>query len=325
MSRPTTTPAWTAMNSAARAWTVGSADVGYMHNQDDVHALACALVGVRLNDTAMIDKAMAILKDAIGTEMHGDWLDVGRNMTAWFLTADILDIRSGEIYDWLASFQTKQLKHENTGKLMTLRQKAWETGTNASCQQGSSATAASIYLRDNDWLQHNWDCFRRICGDTTSPFQLLPNQFGDPWQANIDNRVGIQPDVVINGLNINGAYLDMGRSNPKPVTPLKYSADTSQYPQVSLNALMWAGMMLYRQGFPAFEVGDRALMRAWQFLRRIADDYSQMAWWAADKKEDAKWIAHIAYGLPLDRYPISLPVGPHDQVGWADWIYPTGL
>ncbi len=83
--------------------------------------------------------------------------------------------------------------------------------------------------------------------------------------------------------------------------------------------------MLYRQGFSAFEVGDRALLRAWQFLRRIADDYNQMAWWAADKKEDAKWIAHIAYGLPLDRYPISLPVGPHDQVGWADWIYPTEL
>lgn len=326
MALPTSGLAWDVLLSAAKAQKVDGANLSDMHNQHDVGTLAVALAGVRLGDDALISKAEACLMDAIGTEANGDSMDVGRSLAAYVFAADVLGIRSGPIYEWLASFATKRIPHDNTGIPMTFRARAWETGTNASCQVGLCSVALAVYLRDREWLEDNWNAFRRMCGDTSSPFQLKPNQFGDPWQWDINNRVGIQQTgKVINGLNVDGAIVDMGRSNPKPTTSLVYKSDMSLYPWVSYNALAWAGMVLHRQGYPAFTVGNQALMRAAIFLRRLARDYNQMGWWGQDKKEDSKWIAHVAYGLPLSEYPITLPVGPHDQVGWADWLYPNPL
>ncbi len=329
VTHPMTGNAWAAVLNQAKAQSIDGANLSDMHMQHDVGTLAVALAGVRLQDAALIAKAKACLTDAIGTEAGGDSMDVGRSLAAYVIAADTLGIRSGPIFDWLDSFRTKRIPHDNTGALMTIRDRAWETGTNASCQVGLCSVALAVYLRDAEWVRENWDAYRRICGDKTSPFVLKPNTFGDPWQADINNRVGIQPvGAVKNGLNIDGAYLDMGRSNPKPTTSLKYDARMSLYPWVSLNGIIWAGLIFHhldRKAFPAFEIQDRAILRAVKFMRRLARDTGNMGWWGQDKKEDVKWLAHVAYpnDLPLSEYPITLPVGPHDQVGWSDWTHPT--
>lgn len=328
MALKTEGAAWNAVYSRAKSQTVDGANLSDMHMQHDVGTLAVALAGVRLGDAVLIAKAEACLKDAIGTEAGGDSMDVGRSLAAYVIAADILDIRSGPIFDWLSSFTTKKIAHDNTGVPMTFRQRAWETGTNASCQVGLCSVALAVYLRDRDWLEDNWNAYRRYCGDTTSPFQLKPNQFGDPWQMDLSQRVGIQrKDAVKNGLNIDGANVDMGRSNPSPKPTLSYDARMSLYPWVSLNGAIWAALILHRQGYPAFEIQDKAILRAVKFLRRLAKDYNQPGWWGQDKKEDVKWLAHIAYpnDLPLSEYPITLPVADHDQVGWSDWTHPTKL
>jgi len=328
MALKTEGAAWNAVYSRAKSQTVDGANLSDMHMQHDVGTLAVALAGVRLGDAALIAKAEACLKDAIGTEANGDSMDVGRSLAAYVIAADILDIRSGPIFEWLSSFTTKKIPHDNTGVPMTFRQRAWETGTNASCQVGLCSVALAVYLRDKSWIEDNWNAFRRYCGDTTSPFQLKPNQFGDPWQMDLSQRVGIQrKDAVKNGLNIDGANVDMGRSNPSPKPTLSYDARMSLYPWVSLNGAIWAALILHRQGYPAFEIQDKAILRAVKFLRRLAKDYNQPGWWGQDKKEDVKWLAHVAYpnDLPLSEYPITLPVADHDQVGWSDWTHPTGL
>lgn len=328
MARDMAGNAWAAVLSDAKAQSITGANLSDMHMQHDVGTLAVALAGVRLGDAALIAKAEACLRDAIGTEAGGDSMDVGRSLAAYVIAADTLNIRSGPIYDWLDSFRTKLIPHDNTGKPMTIRARAWETGTNASCQVGLCSTALAVYLRDPEWLTDNWNAYRRVCGDVTSPFQLKANQYGDPWQVDVSTRVGIQPKgAVKNGVNIDGAYLDMGRSNPKPVHPLKYDSRMSLYPWVSLNGIIWAGLILHRQGYPAFDICDKAILRAVKYLRRLSKDYAQPGWWGQDKKEDVKWIAHIAYpaDLPLSEYPITLPVGPHDQVGWSDFTHPVSL
>lgn len=325
MALPTAGMAWDALYSAAKKQTVDGADLGDMHMQHDVGTLSVAIAGVRLNDAALITKAHACLEDAIGTEDKGDSMDVGRSLAAYVFAASVLNIRSGRIYDWLDGFRTKLIPHDNTGVPMTLRARAWETGTNASCQVGLCSLALAVYLRDEEWIKDNWDAFRRICGDRTSPFQLKPNQFGDPWQEIPGDRVGIQnKGAVVNWINVDGAYVDMGRSNPKPVPLLKYDARMSLYPWVSLNSIIWAAKIFDRLGYPAFELQDQAVLRAVKYLRRLSKDYNQPGWWGADKKEDAKWIAKQAYNLPLSEYPISLPVADHDQIGWSDWLYPEG-
>lgn len=326
MVLPTEGPAWDALLSAAKKQTVDGANLSDMHNQHDVGTLSVALAGMRLGDAALIEKGHACLRDAIGTEAKGDSMDVGRSLAAYVFAADVLDIRSGPIYEWLAGFRTRKIPHDNTGVPMTFRDRAWETGTNASCQVGLSSLALAVYLRDEEWFEKEWDCFRRICGDRTSPFVLKPNQFGDPWQEIPGDRVGIQSKgAVVNDVNVDGAYVDMGRSNPKPVASLKYDSRMSLYPWVSLNSVIWAAAIFKRLGKPAFEIEDQAVLRAVKYLRRLARENNNMGWWGADKKEDAKWIAKVAYDLPLDEYPISLPVGNHDQVGWSDWLYPVSI
>lgn len=328
MALPTSGAAYEALHSRAKSQTVTGAKLSDMHMQHDVGTLSVALDGVRLDDAALIAKAKACLTDAIGTEAGGDSMDVGRSLAAYVMAADVLDIRSGPIYEWLAGFRTKKIPHDNTGVPMTFRDRAWETGTNASCQVGLCSLSLAVYLRDQEWITDNWNAFRRICGDRTSPFKLKANQYGDPWQEIPGDRVGIQnKGAKVNGIDVDGAYVDMGRSNPKPVAALKYDERMSLYPWVSLNSIIWAGAIFKRLGYPAFEIQDRAVLRAVMYLRRLARDYNQAGWWGQDKKEDAKWIAHVAYpaDLPLSEYPIHLPVAGNDQVGWSDWLWAVSI
>lgn len=330
MSYPTSGSAWDGVAKVANAGTSRGVDVSNQDETQDNVVLAMALVGVRTNNQAMIDKAKAALTASINTEATGSdsrhrWLAVGRNVGNLVIAADVLEIRSGPIYDWLAAFKTRKLADDNSGVQKTLQEVALQSGSNASMQEAFVLAAVAAYTNDKPLLDNVWIRFRRYLGDTTSPWTLQSNQFGDGWQnVNTDQmRVGILPaGSVKNGLVTDGAVAnDSGRSNPTPKVPLTYNSD-SLYPWVGLNGAFSAATVFQRQGYPAYAFQDQALKRAtvriMEWKKAFGSD-----WWQVAKKEDAKWFAHIAYNLPLEEYPISLPVGPHDLVGFNDWTHPT--
>jgi hypothetical protein len=327
MALPTSGPAWDALLKIANSATFDGADVS---NQDSTHSrsiLAAALAGVRTGNVTLMDKAVAGLGDAIDTEEGARWLAIGRNMGAYIIAADVLDIREGPVYDWLKRFASRTLGFDNdTSKQVTLKECAWNSASNAPSQEGFVLTALAVYLKDKELLDYCWDCFKRYCGDTSAKHTFSSNGFGDPWQVNNTDagRVAILPvGAFKNGLDLNGSLTnDMGRSNPKPVNPLVYKTE-SLYPWVGLDGAFCTAMVLHRAGYPAFEIQDQALLRAVKFLRRVAADYKEPRWWGQDKKEDAKWLAHVFYNLPLADYPITLPVANHDLVGYVDWTHPS--
>src|SRR5690606_5605950 len=106
------------------------------------------------------------LVSAIGTEGNTRWLAVGRNLLSYTLAADIMGIRpdgnsnsdNTKIYNWLASFLTRKLPDNNTGVLEQLP--PYESGSNASAQEGSVYIALAAYTKDKTKLDYVWNRFR---------------------------------------------------------------------------------------------------------------------------------------------------------------------
>jgi hypothetical protein len=307
MARPTTGVAWTSVLNAANG-SLGTPNISDQNSDSGRKFLACALAAVRLDDAALRSKAMAWLNAAIGTEENERWLAIGRTMPPVIAGADILDIRSGPIFDWIASFATRLLPHNNTGVPETIRQNAWSSGSNASSQVGLVCTMLARYTNDADLLTWNWDAYRRFVGDRTSPHKLENSD--TTWQVinTPEGWVGIQnKGATINGINVDGAISsDMQRGGDVSATP-----GFTEYPWVGAVGFVNAAYVLQRAGYPAFEVVDQAVLRAATYLKNLG-----VGWYDTSTRKDAKYIINTRYNV---NYPLTLPVGSSGLVGWADF------
>lgn len=312
MARPTSGSAWNATLSAAKTSKTGGANLADMNSSHDLGCVAIALAGVRLNDAALLKKGKDALTLAIGTEKSIRWLEIGRNLGGYIVAADVLDIRSGPVFDWLASFMTKPRPHNNTGRLETIQQNAWSSGSNASAQMGFVHAALAVYLQDLVALEWSWMAFRRYCGDRTSTWKMASNN--DAWQAIPNDVVGVQNAGAksANDINIDGAVSnDMMRSNPKPVASLVW-VTYSNYPWVGMNGAVLAAEVFYRQGYPAYEIVDRAILRAATYLKNLGGK-----WYDTGTRKDIKHLINKRYAV---NYPLSLPVGKNGLVGFTDFV-----
>src|SRR4026207_2394881 len=88
---------------------------------------AGALAAARTERRDLRMKSLNALMSAIGTEEEARWLAIGRNLGAYVIAADVLDVRSGPIYEWLASFLTRTLRANNTDEQITVAN--WPTGS----------------------------------------------------------------------------------------------------------------------------------------------------------------------------------------------------
>src|SRR5690606_36540119 len=93
MSLPTSGPAWERVVADAERASE-SAEIADADSDHDVHTMAAALVCVRTQD--LCDLARDAVVDAIGTERGGRWLAVGRNLGAYVIAADLLDLRADD-------------------------------------------------------------------------------------------------------------------------------------------------------------------------------------------------------------------------------------
>jgi hypothetical protein len=310
---PTSGPAWNAVLKVAKG-SLGTPKIADMNSSHDLKLVGCALAAVKLNDIALKTKAHKALATAVGTEKNIRWLNIARNLTGYIVAADVLGVRSGPVFEWLKAFMTKQHPENNPpGALQTLQQNAWASGSNASAQAGLVHAALSVYLKDRAALDWSWMAFRRYCGDRTSTWRMGSNN--DAWQAIPSDVVGIQNlgAVAKNGISISGAVSnDMVRSNPVPVFPLVWTED-SNYPWVGLNGAILTAEILFRQGYPAYEIADQALRRAATYLKNAGPK-----WYDATTRKDVKFLINKRYGVA---YPLTLPVAASGLVGFTDWLY----
>lgn len=312
MALPTTGKAWDAVVASAKSNDGSGINIGDQNSSEDVSLFALALMAVRTQDNVLIAKARGVLEKSIGSEEGARWLGIGRNGMAVALAADVLGIRSGPVYEWLKKLATRTLKHNNNDSQVTLRQNAWGSGSNASAQEGGVHAALNAYLGNRSELDWNFLAFRRYAGDRTSSHTISSNS--DSWQEKPSDPVGIQnKGAVKNGINIDGAISnDMSRGGE-----LKDPPGMTQYPWVGMNGAVLAALILHRQGYPAFEVEDKALLRAATYLKNLGS-----SWYDADSRADVKYIINKVYSV---NYPVQSPVGASGLVGFSDFWFANGI
>lgn len=316
---PVSGKAWTGMLATARTTGAGG---GQIANQDGGERgreiLAIALAGVRLGDQALIDKAITAITATIGSEKGGRWLAVGRTFIPYIVAASVLRITRGPIYDWIKSYRTKTLSENNPPKAqITFAQDSLSSGSNASVQSGLGYAALLVYLDDKPELDKEYIKFRRYLGDRSSTHKLIANN--SAWQSVPGDPIGIQNVGArsLDGIDIAGAISnDMVRSNPKPVANLVF-VDHSHYPWVGLNAAVLLSKIYQRQGYPAFELADKAIYRAASYLLALSKNNGGGGWYDDSSRKDAKFVINDEYGVP---YPLALPVATSGLVGWMDWL-----
>jgi hypothetical protein len=319
---PMSGAAWDSLLSRAEG-PLGRADIADANSVHDTATLATALAAVRTGRPDLRDKAEAALGAAIDTEDGGNWLAVGRNVGAYAIAADVLDLRAdgnresvgSRVQAWLARFLTRTLEHNNEGTQITLRDAAWNSGSNASAQEGFVHAAVAAYLGDASELAWAWDGFRRYAGDRTSPHHLTAND--ESWQVDPDDPVGIQDaGATKEGCRLDGAIAnDMSRGGSFRCEP-RYT----QYPWVGLEGAVPAAVVLGRAGFPAFDVGDKALDRALDYLWDVRQVTGKERWFDGDRAAEIVHLVNWAYG---STFLVSTPTGEGRTVGWTDWTHPA--
>src|SRR5215210_152447 len=88
---PTSGAAWEGVQEAASG-DLGAANVADQNSDHDVRTLAAALVAARTDDQEMRNKVVDALGNAIGTERGGRTLAAGRNLAAYVIAADLIDL-----------------------------------------------------------------------------------------------------------------------------------------------------------------------------------------------------------------------------------------
>jgi hypothetical protein len=336
LSLPTTGAAWDAMIVEANKLPAdgSGADISNQDSNHDQYTLAAALACARTASATYCTKARAAVMDAVGTEIYtlttprspatNQWLPVGRNLGAYIIAADVLNIRATsdsqsdgtKFQNWIASFK---------GRFGTegAEFQPFESGSNASAQMGFVYSAAASYLNDQTMLTRAWDAFRTYAGDPTAPDREdinINNAISSGWAAapSKPEAKAVTPKGKISGsLDIGGAIgNDMARGGNVSATP-----GHTSYPWVGIEGFVPAALILHRAGYPAFEVADQAVKRTHDFLWNLSkvDSY----WWDAGdpgRAGEAKHIVNKYYGLT---YTVPLGVGPGRTVGYTDWTHPT--
>lgn len=305
--------AWRTVLAVAEG-ELGSADVADQDSRHDVKTLACALAAAKTGRADLRAKALDALSSAVGTEAGARWLAIGRNLGAYVIAADVLDVRSGPVHDWLSGFLTRRLRNNNDPDVQqTLHQAAWNSGSNGSAQEGFVQAALAAYLGSARELDWGWRGFRRYCGDRTVAWHMTSNS--DVWQAIPSDPVGIQDKgAVKDGCRLDGAISnDMSRGGDDICSP-----GYTQYPWVGVEGVVPAALVFARAGYPAWEIVDDAIRRAFDYLWLLRQTSGNVDWFDGDRSNECVFLVNRAYATT---FPCSLPVGEGRTFGFSDWTH----
>lgn len=301
---PTQGPAWNALKKAAD-YDPGKPDIKDQNEKTDVYVLAKALVYARTGDQKYRAEVMNSLALAVGTEKGGRTLALGRNLAAYVISADLINLPKDPPLDrvfrsWLRSVLAEKLEDGRN-----LRSTQEERPNNWGTHAGASRVAVALYLGDNAELDRAAAVFKGYLGDQTTyhGFRFNPDL---SWQCDPTNPVPINPKGCMkNGHSIDGALpeeLRRGGSYQWPPVETGYAWE-------GLQGAVVTAEILTRAGYPAWEWQDRALLRAVEFLYGID--------WKPQKDDQWQiWLINRAYGT---NFPTVSPTSPGKNMGWTDW------
>lgn len=332
LRQPTSGNEWKAVYSAASgSW--GSANVADQDSNHDVYTMAGAIVCARTGE--FCDKTRAGLVSAIGTEGNTRWLSVGRNMLGYTIAADIMNLRAdgdsnsegSRVQKWLSSFLHRELPDNNTGKPERLF--AFESGSNASAQEASVYAAIAAYMNDKPRLEYVWNRYRLYSCDKTSPETSIDLKAGTEahWAHNDISPCAINPvgstkvvpkDMPGEGqrVRLDGSIVnDMRRG-----ADFKWPPTFTPYPWVGLEGYVPTALILHRQGYPAFDIADKAVARSFEYLWFLRQNTGKSEWFDGKRADEATHLINKYYG---QSYPVQSGIGLGRTFGYTGFTHPT--
>ena len=286
--------------------------------------MATALVAARTNDNVLRSKVRDELMRIMGTEAgstcgHPDRnrpLGVGRNLTAYVISADLIGFRAFDATAettwraWLSAVRSTPLPGGWALNSATAR----DDHSNWGAHQAAALTAADAYLGDASGLALD-AAWARAWVDPTAPM---------PWAYHIEKHdyswsaTGTPPGVPVNpagamkdGVLVDGIPLvDMQRgggfTTGAPVL--------TDYPREALVGRTVQFELLWRAGYPSYSWGSNGLLRVAQRLLAFSQQWDP-GWY--DARINAYWILSARYGVSLPR---AEPAVGRQVVG-ADWTH----
>ena len=304
-SLPTSGAAWASVQDAASG-DLGRPDIADQNSDHDVRTMAAALVAARTNDFEMRNKVVDALSSAIGTERGGRTLAAGRNLQAYVIAADLIDLASASpatnrrFTDWLRAVRTEDLDGNTLVETSSKRPNNW--GTHAT----ATLTTIAAYLGDRGELQRLAGIFRGWTGERSAYSGF---DFGDlAWQSDKDAPVAVNPgEPKVAAHSVAGALPDEMRRGGD----LQWPPEATGYPWGALNGAVVTAEVLSRQGYDAWSWGDQALRRATRFLM-------DLRWGPAN---DDEWVVPVINARYGTKYGVPSPVGLGKNNGFTDWAF----
>ncbi len=302
---PTTGAAWERLKSTADA-DLGKANIANQNSRHDTNTLAAALVYARTDQEPYRKKARDGIAEAIGTERGGRTLALGRNLPAYVIAADLVELRSydptldGRFRAWLRAVRTEPLDGDTLIQTHEQRPNNW--GTHA----GAARVAASAYLGDRTDLDRAARVFKGWLGDRTT---YAGFKFGAlSWQCNPSEPVAINPvGCMRRGAKLDGALPDDQRRSGGFSWPPK----KENYTWGALEGATVQAELLRRQGYNAWHWEDQALRRAvhWLYVHNRFAAIGDDTW--------VPWLVNHAYGTRF----LAGPARSGKNMGFTDWTH----
>ena len=303
-------PAWEAV--VAAAIRPSGPNVADQDSDHDVHTLAAALVYARTGDGSMRRRAAEGVLGAMGTEVGGRTLALGRNLVSYIIAADTIDLRDYDragddrFRNWLSAVRGQTLDGKTLVGTYAERPNNW--GTHA----GASLTAIAAYLGERPQLERLARIFRGWLGDQRA-YAGFRYSSDTSWQADPSQPAGINPaGATVAGYRVDGALPEELRRGCSFQWPPCHTG----YTWGALQGAVVHAPLLARQGFDVWAWSDRALLRAVRFHLRLERMFG--GWWA--ESEDA-WLVPLvnrAYGVA---YPVPIHVGMGKNMAFTAWTH----
>lgn len=299
--------AWTSLKAQADKAS-GTVTLSDQDSNANVNVMAKALVYARTGiPTYRADVVVALRTIATGnTEKGARALAVGRELAAYVIAADLINLRSADAaLD--AQFRAK-LRYLLTAPLSggpkNLVASNEQRPNNWGLHAGASRIAVALYLGDKAELDRAATVFQGWLGDRT---KYTGFSFAElDWQSDPSRPVGINPAGAAKASHSVDGVLpdDMRRGGT-----VKWPPTPTGYPWEALQGAVTQAELLSRAGYPAWSWQNNAILRSVKFLYSIN-------WPAVSDDEWQIWLINRAYGT---NYATNAKASPGKNIGWTSW------
>ena len=283
-----------------------------LDDRTNITVLAKALVYARTGDITYYDDVKAALIGIINSGQYsGRALPLARRLGAYVIAADVVDFEHGSpVLHTQLKNKLLQLRNAPTypgpTSLVDCHEKRLNNwGTSA----GFTRLCIDLYVDDQVDFHRAVDVWQGWMGEREVYGEFDPGDVS--WQADPANPVGINPaGATIQGYDVDGVLPDEQRV-AGPFAPPPYECVGSI--RGALQGALCAAIILERQGIPASQWCDRAILRAGRWFTQVA---------LCPLVGDDRFETHLFnYLYPEMSLPITAGVQPGKLIGFTDWTH----